>query len=172
VAGVMETEAGVFVPYDPALRPAYGFVVPRSFWDYITRADLFPGGWLHDIGLPMTDAFHVRAFKNGVVRELTVQAFERTVLTNDLLNPLDWQIERGNIGADAVRLLPPPNAIEIPAPGARVTLPLLDQLVRVVLDQAAGHLLRIQTSQRICVLLSDHLMRFQCVPLVHCPLLG
>jgi hypothetical protein len=124
VAGVAETPAGVFVPYDPELRPAYGYIVSHSFWDYITRADLFPGGWLHDIGLPMTDAFQVKAYKNGVVRELTVQAFERTVLTNDPRNPSDWQIERGNIGADAVRLLPPLNIIEIPAPGARVTLPL------------------------------------------------
>jgi sporulation and spore germination protein len=72
----------------------------------------------------MTDAFQVKAYKNGVLHELTIQAFERTVLTNDPRNPPDWQIERGNIGADAVRLLPPLNTIEIPAPGARVTLPL------------------------------------------------
>jgi hypothetical protein len=124
VSGVLETDAGVFVPYDPELRPAYGFVVPGYFWEYITRLDLFPDGWLHDIGLPMTDAFQVRAYKNGAVRELIVQAFERTVLTNDPLNPPDWRIERGNIGADAVRLLPPLNTIELPTPGARVTLPL------------------------------------------------
>jgi Sporulation and spore germination len=122
--GVTETPAGVFVPYDPELRRAYGFIVPRSFWDYITRVDLFPGGWLHDIGLPMTDSFQVKAYKNGALRELTVQAFERTVLTSDPHNPPDWRIERGNIGADAVRLLPPLNTIEIPAPEARVTLPL------------------------------------------------
>jgi hypothetical protein len=124
VAGVVETPAGVFVPYDPELRPAYGYIIPYSFWDYITREDLFPQGWLHDIGLPMTNAFQVKAVKNGIPRDLTVQAFERTVLTNDPQNPSDWQIERGNIGADAVRLLPPLNTIEIPAPGARVTLPL------------------------------------------------
>jgi hypothetical protein len=114
----------VFVPYDPALHSAAGYIVPPPFWEYITREDLFSGGWLHDIGLPMTDAFQVRAYKDGVLRELTVQAFERTVLTNDPRNPPDWQIERGNIGADAVRLLPPLNTIEIPASGARVTLPL------------------------------------------------
>jgi hypothetical protein len=124
VAGVVETPAGVFVPYDAGLRPAYGYIVPYIFWDYITRDDLFPAGWLHDIGLPMTGAFQVRASKNGILHELTVQAFERAVLTNDPHNPLDWQVERGNIGADAVRLLPPQNIIEIPAPGARVTLPL------------------------------------------------
>jgi hypothetical protein len=72
----------------------------------------------------MTNAFQVRAYKNGVVRELIVQAFERTVLTNDPLNPPDWRIERGNIGADAVRQLPPLNTIEIPTPGEGVTLPL------------------------------------------------
>ena len=124
VAGVVETPSGVFVPYDPALRSAPGYIVPSPFWDYINREDLFSGGWLHDIGLPMTGAFQVRAYKNGVPRELTMQAFERTVLTNDPQNAPDWQVERGNIGADAVRLLPPLNTIEIPTSGTRVTLPL------------------------------------------------
>jgi hypothetical protein len=124
VAGVLETPSGVFVPYDPALRSAPGYFVPSPFWDYITREDLFSGGWLHDIGLPMTNAFQVKVYKNGALREVTMQAFERTVLSNDPQNPPDWQIERGNIGADAVRLLPPLNTIEIPRPGARVTLPL------------------------------------------------
>jgi hypothetical protein len=55
---------------------------------------------------------------------VSIQAFERSVLTYDPQNPPDWQVERANIGADAVRLLPPQNTIEIPTPGARVTLPL------------------------------------------------
>lgn len=114
----------MFVPYDAQLRPAFGYVVPDSFWDYITRVGLFPDGWLHDIGLPMTDAFPINAYKNGKLRKITVQAFERTVLTYDSQNPIDWQVERANIGADAVRMLPSPNSIEIPAPNARVTLPL------------------------------------------------
>ena len=28
---------------------------PPYFWAYINRADLFPGGWLHDVGLPLTE---------------------------------------------------------------------------------------------------------------------
>jgi hypothetical protein len=118
---------GTFVPYDPYLRPAPGSIVPPYFWSYITRADLFPGGWLHDVGLPMTDAFSITAFKNGAWRDIVVQAFERSVLTYDALNPRDWQVERGNIGADALRTLPlpqPAGPIVIPAASARVTLPL------------------------------------------------
>jgi hypothetical protein len=47
------------------------------------------------------------------------------VLTYDPQNPAAWQIERGNIGADALPTLPPPaEAIAIPAAGARMTLPL------------------------------------------------
>jgi hypothetical protein len=125
--GVATLWDGTFVPYDPFLRPAAGFIVQASFWSYITRADLFPGGWLHDVGLPMTDAFIVSAFKYGEWRPIVVQAFERTVLTYDPKNPRDWQVERGNIGLDALRTLQgpqPAGPIAIPAAGARVTLPL------------------------------------------------
>jgi len=106
------------------LHPASGYVISPYLWAYIARSDLFPAGWLHDIGLPLTEAFTARAYKNGKLREITVQAFERAVLTYDPQNPVEWQVERGNIGADAVRLLPPANTIEIPAPGAWVTFPL------------------------------------------------
>ncbi|HEX5692794.1 MAG TPA: GerMN domain-containing protein [Roseiflexaceae bacterium] len=123
-AGVLPTDAGVFVPYDPQLRPAPGYLVALRFWEYITNAGLFPDGWMHDVGLPLTDAFMTRVYKNGQVRDITVQVFERALLTDDPLNAAEWQIERGNIGADAVRVLPPQNTIELPAPGARVTLPL------------------------------------------------
>lgn len=123
-AGPTATRDGWFVPFDPQLSRAPGYIVPAYFWGYITRADLFPSGWLHDIGLPLTDAFEGKALKNGKLRDITIQAFERAVLTYDAQNPGDWQVERANIGADAVRLLPPLNRIEIPTPDARITLPL------------------------------------------------
>ncbi len=91
---------GMFVPYDAQLRPASGFLVPNMFWSYINRKDLFPGGWLHDVGLPMTHAHHATTVKNGKMRYITMQAFERAVLTFDGQNPREWQIERGNIGSD------------------------------------------------------------------------
>ncbi|MBK9714465.1 MAG: GerMN domain-containing protein [Kouleothrix sp.] len=123
--GTAPVAGGIFVPYDSYLRPAPGAIVPSYFWSYMGRADLFPGGWLHDIGLPLTDALQVGAIKNGQQRDITIQAFERTVLTYDPKNPRDWQVERGNIGADALRTLPQPaGPIEIPAAGAQVTLPL------------------------------------------------
>jgi hypothetical protein len=124
--GTLTMWDGTFVPYDPFLRPAPGSIVQPYFWSYINRAELFPGGWLHDLGLPMTDAFIVGAFKNGEWREIVVQAFERSVLTYDPKNPRDWQVERGNIGADALRTLEaqPAGPIAIPAANTRVTLPL------------------------------------------------
>jgi hypothetical protein len=125
LAGVTaRAEGGIFVPYDSQLRPAPGYVVPSYFWAYINRAELFPSGWLHDIGLPLTDTVMTKAYKNGRPRDVILQAFERTVLTYDPQNPPDWQVERGNIGADLVRRLPPANTIDLPAPGAHLTLPL------------------------------------------------
>lgn len=124
--GATTTRAGEFIPYDASLRPAPGYIVPLYFWAYMNRANLFPGGWLHDLGLPMTDAFQATAVKNGVSRTISMQAFERTVLTYDPHNPAAWQVERGNIGADALGTLAPQPAgpIVIPAVGERVTLPL------------------------------------------------
>ena len=68
--GTLTTSRGEFVPYDSQLRPAPGYHVPRYFWTYINRRDLFPGGWLHDIGLPMTNAFQTQTVKAGVRREM------------------------------------------------------------------------------------------------------
>lgn len=99
---VTEQDA-VFVPYDPGLQRAPGYLVPAFFWDYLNRADLFPGGWLHDVGLPMSNAFVVSTRKNGEQRDVTIQAFERAVLTYDPRNPAGWYVERANIGADLVQ---------------------------------------------------------------------
>jgi hypothetical protein len=124
VGGIAAVDTGWFIPYDPQLRAAPGYVVPAYFWEYVTRADLFPSGWLHDVGLPMTDAFQGQSVKDGRSREIVIQAFERAVLTYDPRNPANWQVERANIGRDAVRWLPPLNTIEVPQPAARITLPL------------------------------------------------
>lgn len=123
--GTQALRDGQFIPFDAQLRPVPGHVVPWRFWNYITRKDLFPGGWLHDIGLPLTEAITVETYKQGEVREITYQAFERTILTDDRQNPPDWQVERGNIGTDALRtLVPGTSTIEIPTSTARVTIPL------------------------------------------------
>jgi len=86
--GIAATDDGIFIPYDAQLHPASGYIVPPYLWAYMTRADLFPAGWLHDIGLPLTEAFKARTYKNGKLREITMQAFERAVLTYDPLNPV------------------------------------------------------------------------------------
>ncbi len=99
-SGTMPVTGGVFVPYDGQLRRAPGYVVPDVFWNYINRDDLFLGGWLHDIGLPMTDVMQSQVSKQGSTRIITMQAFERTVLTYDPQNPAAWQVERANIGTD------------------------------------------------------------------------
>ncbi|GIV98572.1 MAG: L,D-transpeptidase [Herpetosiphonaceae bacterium] len=103
--GTIAVEGGTFVPYHPQLGSAPGYVVPSYFWEYMNRSDLFPGGWLHDIGLPMTGVLNAETVKHGERRSIMLQAFERTVLTYDPLNPPGWQVERGNIGTDALLLL-------------------------------------------------------------------
>ena len=98
--GTLSGPNGTFIPVDPQLGYATGYTVPRGFWDYMNRADIFPGGWLHDLGLPMTPPFQAQVFKNGEQRSIVMQAFERNILSYDALNPAEWQIEKANTGTD------------------------------------------------------------------------
>lgn len=116
----------VFIPVDPALRPAPGYDVPWVFWAYMALPDRFPGGWIHDLGLPLAPPQWARAMKGAGVRTVMIQPFERTVLTYDPANPPGWEVERGNLGADALRALgvPEPPPILAPELGANVAVPL------------------------------------------------
>ncbi|HEX2035336.1 MAG TPA: hypothetical protein VHS99_14250 [Chloroflexota bacterium] len=100
-------DGSVFVPYSQALQPAPGHNVSPIFWPYMNRADLFPGGWLHDIGLPMTEAIPAVVTKGTLAnRQILVQVFQRTILTYDPMNPTDFQVERANVGTDYRKAFP------------------------------------------------------------------
>ncbi|HZU06065.1 MAG TPA: glycosyl hydrolase [Chloroflexota bacterium] len=101
------SDGSVFIPFSDDLSPAPGHYVPRQFWEYMNNADWFPGGWLHDIGLPITEALRIEVVKQGIgPRTVQVQAFQRTVLTYDPANPPEWQVERANVGTDYARAFP------------------------------------------------------------------
>ncbi len=100
-------DGGVFIPYDAHLDAAPGHVVPTLFWRYINRGDLFQGGWLHDVGLPMTEPIWATVDKGDAHgRRILVQPFQRTVLTYDPLNPSSWQVERANVGSNYLAAFP------------------------------------------------------------------
>jgi LPXTG-site transpeptidase (sortase) family protein len=94
----------VFIPFTADLSPAPGHTVPGYFWQYMNRGDLFPRGWLKDIGLPISEPIQARVIKNfpegPIERTIIIQAFQRTILTYDAANPAEWQVERANIGTD------------------------------------------------------------------------
>lgn len=96
-----------FIPFTTNLSGGNGHLVLGGFWNYINRKELFPGGWLHDVGLPITEPLPATVTKNlpggAVKRTIYIQAFQRAILTYDPANPADWQIERANIGTDYVR---------------------------------------------------------------------
>lgn len=101
-AGVSFNDDGsVFIPFSADLSSASGHNVSRVFWDYMQREDFFPAGWLHDIGLPLTEAIPATVDKGPLRgRQILVQAFQRTILTYDALNPVEFQVERANVGTD------------------------------------------------------------------------
>jgi hypothetical protein len=108
VEGVAQLSDGtVFIPFSSDLTAAPGHFVPSRFWEYMNNKLYFPGGWIHDIGLPITEAVQLDVVKNGLgPRRVQVQAFQRTVLTYDPENPPDWQVERANVGTDFARAFP------------------------------------------------------------------
>lgn len=100
-------DGSVFVPYTADLRPGPGHNAAAIFWPYMNRQDLFPAGWLHDIGLPMTEVMPAMVDKGTMRnRQILIQVFQRTVLTYDPLNPPDFQIERANVGSDYRKAFP------------------------------------------------------------------
>ena len=101
-AGVHFNDDGsVFVPFSADLSSASGHNVSQVFWEYMQREDFFPAGWLHDIGLPLTEAIPATVDKGALKgRQILVQAFQRTILTYDALNPAAFQVERANVGTD------------------------------------------------------------------------
>jgi hypothetical protein len=106
----IDAEGTTFIPFAADLTSAPGHLVPGRFWEYINGSDGCPGGWLHDIGLPISPAQETvvtKALPDGPEqRSITMQAFQRAILTDDPLNPPDWRIERANVGSDYRKFFP------------------------------------------------------------------
>ena len=103
-------DGSVFIPFSADLSSASGHNVSQVFWEYMQREDFFPAGWLHDIGLPLTEAIPATVDKGPLRgRQILVQAFQRTILTYDALNPTEFQVERANVGTDYQQRLPRPD---------------------------------------------------------------
>lgn len=80
-----------------------GYLVADYFWAYM-NSGVFPAGWLHDLGLPITVPFQGTVRKDGQDRGVAMQAFEHGILTYDAQNPLDFRVERANVGADYIAM--------------------------------------------------------------------
>ncbi|HEX8598725.1 MAG TPA: hypothetical protein VF952_09455 [Chloroflexia bacterium] len=103
-------------PYSvPAqFRPAVyieetGHNIPDVFWEYLRSEGLvYEEGsyvtgklfdWVSSFGYPITEAYWTRIKVAGEDRLVLFQAFQRRILTYSPMNPLDWQVEMGNVGA-------------------------------------------------------------------------
>jgi hypothetical protein len=86
---------------------APGQLVPAYLWQEMTRHDRTPGGWLHDLGLPVTPAVAATVTKGSAgTRAIVVQAFQYAILTYDPRNAPPYQVEHANIGADYAKVFP------------------------------------------------------------------
>jgi hypothetical protein len=111
----VSADGSAFVPFSANLSAAAGHTIPKYFWDYLNRSDLFPAGWLHDIGLPITEPIDAVVDKGRIIggqvvpapgARIVIQGFQRTILTYDPNNPAGFLVERANTGTDYSRLFP------------------------------------------------------------------
>ena len=86
--------------------------IPDVFWKYLTQSrgplllnlndnSVTVGDtmdWTFSVGLPITEAYWIRAKIGGVEQDALVQAFERRILTYTPSNPTAFQVEMGNVG--------------------------------------------------------------------------
>ena len=112
-------QVGQLVTTDPRAGLAHnanyisdtGHNIPDVFWNYLTGSrglvlaedgkSLIEGDtvdWQFSVGLPITEAYWVKAKIAGVEQDVLVQAFERRMLTYTPSNPLAFQVEMGNVG--------------------------------------------------------------------------
>jgi hypothetical protein len=110
-------DGSAFIPFSSSLLVAAGHNVPGFFWRYINDTTLFPRGGLDDIGLPITEPLEARVDKGRIIGTqifsvtnvpITIQAFQRTILTYDPANPSDpdFRVERANTGTDYYSIFP------------------------------------------------------------------
>lgn len=91
----------VFIPFTSDMSAAPGHNVAAIFWIVLSSDTRSPGGWLHDVGLPLTEPVWATVDKGSLKgRRVLIQAFQRTILTYDAQNTPGWQVERTNIGVD------------------------------------------------------------------------
>jgi hypothetical protein len=113
---VTNADGSTFIPFTADLSAAPGHNVPPYFWQYMNDPGLFPGGWLHDIGLPITPLLNAIVDKGRFLGgaapvpftnvPIQIQAFQRTILTYDPANPEGFLVERANTGTDYFFVFP------------------------------------------------------------------
>jgi hypothetical protein len=102
-----------FVRYEVYHGPAgtdVGYNIPRAFWNYLNASGIVYDSqgqlttanplfsWIYVMGYPISDPFWVEVSVGGQMQWVLVQPFERRVLTYTPANPVEWQVEMGNIG--------------------------------------------------------------------------
>lgn len=90
--------------YDPTTRHN----VAQPFYDFLKRqgtvydGKTFTNGaimdWTYTVGYPIAEPYWVVTKIGGIRRDVLVQMFERRSLTYTPSNPVDFQVEMGNVG--------------------------------------------------------------------------
>jgi hypothetical protein len=123
----------------PGAKVAYyekssGHNVPQAMWDFlnssghvsvdgtVTNTRLMDP-WFYASGLPISDAYWVKATIAGKPTDVLLQAYERRVITYVPTNPVGFKVEMGNIGQHYYdwRYKETQNLTPVPAPTQTLT---------------------------------------------------
>lgn len=143
---------GVLIAY---YERTTGHNVPQAFWNYLNSTGTvrekgvvgekrLMDPWFYASGLPISDAYWVRATISGKPTDVLVQAYERRVLTYVPTNPEGFKVEMGNIGQHYYnwryrgQFVPTPAPTPTPVPGVALQLPRFS--VDVIEDTSAATL--------------------------------
>lgn len=84
-----------YANYDPQL----GHNIPDALWSWMNNpARSGIDNWVFVLGYPISEPYWVQVNIGGKPARVLVQLYERRTLTYNPANPVEWQVEMGNIG--------------------------------------------------------------------------
>ncbi len=104
-AGDSPQRNGIFIPQGSRTGPLVGHYIPAAFATFLVTL----GKWQSLIGFPLTEAVPMTVNIHGTPQHVITQAFQRTVLTMDTMDP-QYQVRADDVGADMIAIFGPPKA--------------------------------------------------------------
>jgi hypothetical protein len=75
---------GFFVALGSIGATEVGHSIPKALWNYISRSDISPDGWITDVGVPLSEPMPFTEMQGGTLHHMEVQIFLHAIIEMDL----------------------------------------------------------------------------------------